>query len=82
MWDTRKIDIAYIVDRRGPVDAEFGWTRTGDRTIVALLETGEEIDLFCYDSTEMSFDVGEFSGLTVSVARRLRHDRDLAQVES
>jgi hypothetical protein len=82
MWDTRKIERAYVAKRSGLVDAEFGWTRIGERTVVAVLESGEEVDLFSYDPQELHFDLREFRGLTVSVARRLRHDRDLAYVES
>jgi hypothetical protein len=82
MWDTRNILAVRIAERSSEAGADPYGLDVGEWTVVGVLETGEEVDLFSYDEDELSFDPREFIGLSVSVARRLRHDRELANLQS
>jgi hypothetical protein len=82
MWDTRNIIAARIVKRRRGSAAGPESLGRGERTVFGLLESGEEVVLFSYDEDELIVDPRELAGLSVSVARRLRHERELANLQS
>jgi hypothetical protein len=82
MWDTRKIVQVWVENRSADEIPGLEDLAMGQRTVVGLLETGEEVDLFSYFDDEISFDLREFPGLPVSLARRLRRERELAYLQS
>jgi hypothetical protein len=82
MWDTRNIMAARIAKRRRRAGCGTDGLEIGEFTVFGLLESGEEVVLFRYDAGELTVDPRELAGLSVSVARRLRHERELANLQS
>lgn len=54
----------------------------GYSTVSAMLDTGASEDLFNFYRDEISFSEIEFLGKTTTQARALRHQRDVAYLQS
>lgn len=55
----------------------FGWC-----TLHATLDTGERVKLFGFYIDELTIAEADLVGLTVEAARKVRHDRDVAYLQS